>query len=215
MPKLIFPLRANVFKTNDEDPIAFYYYPAIGWIYRKRLANTLSLLSAGREKILDIGYGSGLLFPSLLQFGRTCYGLENHGQEEKVYDFLAKEKISREKVILKNGSVLAIPFADGFFDAVVSVSTLEHIPDLDKAMAEMSRVLSSGGEMILSFPVRNQVTDWFYRLFGYSPRKIHPSSHRDIIAAAEKYFQIEKIIKFPARFPLDYSFYCSIKCAKK
>jgi ubiquinone/menaquinone biosynthesis C-methylase UbiE len=215
MSKLIFPSKSNVFKTNDEDPIDFYYYPVIGWIYRKRLANTLALVSSGREKLLDIGYGSGLLFPSLLNAALICYGLENHGQEEKVYDFLAKEKIAKEKVVLKDGSILAIPFTDGFFDTIVSVSTLEHIPDLDKAMSEMSRTLKNGGEMILSFPVRNPITDAFYRLFGYNPRQIHPSSHRDIIAAAKKYFTVEKILKFPAFFPLDFSGYCSIKCSKK
>ena len=110
------------------------------------------------------------------------------GQEEKVYEFLDKEKIDRENVILKSGSILEIPFCDGFFNALVSVSTLEHINDLDKAMSEMCRVLMAGGEMILSFPVRNVITDWFYKLFGYNPRSIHPSSHRDIIAAAKKIF---------------------------
>lgn len=215
MLKLIFPAHANVFKTNDEDPIDFYYYPLIGWVYRKRLVNTLALISLGKEKILDIGYGSGLLFPSLLESAQICYGLENHGQENKVYEFLTKENITKEKVILQDGSILEMPYANEFFDAVVSVSTLEHIKDLDKAMSEMSRVLKAGGEMILSFPVRNAITDRFYKLFGYEPRTIHPSSHRDIITAAEKYFKVEKIIKFPAVLPLDYSFYCSIKCLKK
>jgi SAM-dependent methyltransferase len=215
MPNLIFPAHANVFKTNDEDPIDFYYLPLIGWVYRKRLVNTLSLLDAGKEKILDIGYGSGLLFPSLLQFAQTCYGLESHGQEKKVYEFLAKEKIALEKVILSSGSILEMPFADGFFDAVVSVSTLEHIEDLDKAMSEMSRVLKPGGEIILSFPVRNIITDLFYKLFGFSPREIHPSSHRDIITAAEKIFKVEKILKFPNFKNIDLSLYCTIKCVKK
>lgn len=215
MPKLIFPARAHVFKTNSEDPIDFYYYPLIGWVYRKRLSNTLALMTGGKEKILDVGYGSGLLFPSLLQAAQTGYGLENHGQEEKVYEFLGKEKISKEKISLQDGSILEMPYEAGAFDSVVSVSTLEHIKDLDKAMSEMSRVLKPGGEMVLSFPVRNPVTDWFYRLFGFNPRNIHPSSHRDIIGAAEKQFTVEKILKFPSWFPLDYSFYCTIKCRKK
>lgn len=215
MPKLIFPSQANVFKTNDEDPIDFYYYPLIGWVYRKRLANTLALLAGGKEKILDIGYGSGLLFPSLLQFAQTCYGLESHGQEKKVYEFLAKEKIPAEKVILRPGSILAIPFADGFFDAIVSVSTLEHIEDLNKAMSEMSRVLKTGGEIILSFPVRNLITDIFFKLFGFRPREIHPSSHLNIISAAEKIFQVEKILKFPNLKNINLSLYCTIRCVKK
>jgi ubiquinone/menaquinone biosynthesis C-methylase UbiE len=110
---------------------------------------------------------------------------------------------------------LALPFEDENFDTIVSVSTLEHISNLDKAMHEMSRVLKKEGEVILSFPVRNPITDQFYKLFGYNPRKIHPSSHRDIINAAKKYFIVKKIIKFPALLPLDVAGYCSIKCLKK
>jgi ubiquinone/menaquinone biosynthesis C-methylase UbiE len=118
-------------------------------------------------------------------------------------------------VVLKAGSILEIPWDDAFFDEVVSVSTLEHIPELDKAMLEMSRVLKSGGKMVLSFPVRNKITDFFYRIFGYNPRRIHPSSHRDIIAAAEKYFTVEKTLVFPQISNIDLSLYCTIKCLKK
>lgn len=219
MPKLILPSRSNIHKTTPkhEDPVELCYSPVMGLVFRKRLSNTLSLLSTGHEKMLDIGYGSGVLFPSLLQFAQNCYGLESHGQEEKIYGFLAKEKIGPGKVILIPGSILEIPFSDEFFPALVSVSTLEHIKeeDLDKAMKEMFRILKAGGEMVLSFPVRNMITDGFFKLIGYDQRSVHPSSHRDILAAAEKYFRIEKIITMPCWLALDFSIYCSIKCVKK
>lgn len=213
--QLYFPQKGNVVKTNDEDPIDFYYYPLIGYVYKKRLANTLDLVEPGNAKLLDVGYGSGLLFPSLAHAANELYGLENHGQEEKVYQTLAKEGLDRNKVFLQNGSILAMPYQDSLFDYVVSVSTLEHIKEIDQAMAEIARVLKPGGKAALSFPVRNVITDWFYKLFGYNPREIHPSSHTDIINAAKKYFDIEKIVKFPNIKNIDYSLYCSIKCVKK
>lgn len=215
MNKLILPQKKNVFKTNNEDPIFFYYFPIIGWVYKKRLINTLALIDGNYERTLDIGYGSGLLFPSLLIFSKICYGLENHGQEEKVYKMLEKEKIDKGKVILEPGSILEMPFSDNFFDLVVSVSTLEHIKDLDKAMSEIYRVLEKNGKAILSFPVRNTITDCFYKLFGFNPRHIHPSSHNDIIRAAKKYFEVEKILKFPNIKNINHSLYSSIKCVKK
>lgn len=219
MPKLILPARAHIHRTTPrhEDPVELCYFPLTGWVFRKRLSNTLSLLSTGHEKILDIGYGSGVLFPSLLQFTQQCYGLESHGQEEKIYAFLTKEKINLKKVILTPGSILEIPFSDESFPAIVSVSTLEHIQvaDLDKAMSEMFRIITAGGEIALSFPVRNVITDGFFKLIGYDQRIVHPSSHRDILAAAEKYFTIEKIITIPFCVGLDFAIYCSIKCVKK
>jgi ubiquinone/menaquinone biosynthesis C-methylase UbiE len=116
---------------------------------------------------------------------------------------------------LKSGSILALPADDGFFDEIVCVSTLEHIPELDKAMEEMSRVLKVGGKAVLSFPVRNAITDRFYRLFGYDPRKLHPSSHNDIIAAASRHFVVEKVLAFPNIRNIDLALYCTIRCVKK
>jgi hypothetical protein len=58
MKNLIFPSKNNIFKTNKEDPIDFYYYPIIGYIYKKRLANTLKLLSGCKKRIMDIGMGA-------------------------------------------------------------------------------------------------------------------------------------------------------------
>ena len=219
MQKLILPARSHIHRTTprDEDPVELCYSFLMGWVFRKRLSNTLTLLSTGHEKILDIGYGSGVLFPSLLQFTQQCYGLESHGQEDKIYEFLTKEKIDLKKVILTPGSILEIPFSDASFPAIVSVSTLEHlqVKDQDKAMSEMARIITAGGELALSFPVRNVITDSCFTLIGYDQRSCHPSSHRDIISAAEKYFRIEKIIKIPFWLGLDFSIYCSMKCVKK
>ena len=214
MIPLVLPSKKNVIKTNPEDPIDFYYYPLIGWVYRKRLINTLSLVDGSFENVLDIGYGSGLLFPSMLKFSKTCYGLETHGQEEAVMQTMSREGLPPERVILNSGSILKMPYADNFFDFIVSVSTLEHIAELDLAMAEMRRVLKPGAQAVFSFPVRNPVTDRFYRLFGYNPREIHPSSHNDIISAAGKYFTVKKQLNFPNFKNADFTLYTTILCEK-
>lgn len=41
-------------------------------------------------------------------------------------------------------------FPDNYFDRVVSLSTIEHIPDDTAAAVEMSRVLKPGGMLILT-----------------------------------------------------------------
>jgi SAM-dependent methyltransferase len=43
------------------------------------------------------------------------------------------------------------PFADGAFDAVLTLSVLEHLHDLDAAFDEMARIVRNGGEMIHMF----------------------------------------------------------------
>ena len=39
------------------------------------------------------------------------------------------------------GDALELPFADGSFDRVIASEVLEHIPDDESAMAELTRVL--------------------------------------------------------------------------
>lgn len=210
------PKKKDIFKTGQGDPVFYHYMPLVGYTYRKRLINTLALFREKCDRLLEIGYGSGILFPELSRLSGEIYGLETHGKEDLVRQLLQKENI--DNVTLKPGSVLEMPFEDNFFDCIVSVSTFEHIDrsdkefSLDRGFVQMKRVLRPAGRAILSFPVRNIITDSFFRLVGHSPRKIHPSSHLDIIVTAKKYFKIEKMIKFPRFLPLSLCLYCSILC---
>lgn len=54
--------------------------------------------------------------------------------------------------------ICAISFADGFFDYVIAIHVLEHIPDDFKALREIYRVLKPGGRAILMVPVRGDET---------------------------------------------------------
>lgn len=46
------------------------------------------------------------------------------------------------------GDVQDIAFADGTFDTVVAVWMLYHVPDLDRGLAEIARVLQPGGALV-------------------------------------------------------------------
>jgi SAM-dependent methyltransferase len=46
----------------------------------------------------------------------------------------------------------ALTFPDATFDRVVSMHTIEHVPDLKGAFAEMARVLRPGGKMLHVYP---------------------------------------------------------------
>ncbi len=47
----------------------------------------------------------------------------------------------------------SLGFRDGSFDKVVSLHTVEHIPDLKKALCEMCRVTKNRGGVVLVFPM--------------------------------------------------------------
>lgn len=46
------------------------------------------------------------------------------------------------------GDVQALPFADGTFDTVVAAWMLYHVPDIDRGLAEIARVLRPGGALV-------------------------------------------------------------------
>ncbi len=50
------------------------------------------------------------------------------------------------------GSGLALPFADGSFDAIVCAEVLEHVHDYRRVLAEIARVLRAGGRLAVSVP---------------------------------------------------------------
>ncbi|HEX4527375.1 MAG TPA: class I SAM-dependent methyltransferase [Gaiellaceae bacterium] len=46
------------------------------------------------------------------------------------------------------GDIQQLPFDDGVFDTVVAAWMLYHVPDLDRGLAEVARVLKPGGALI-------------------------------------------------------------------
>jgi ubiquinone/menaquinone biosynthesis C-methylase UbiE len=51
---------------------------------------------------------------------------------------------------LRQADARHLPFADGEFDKVVFISTLEHIDDPERALAEVARVLKPGGRLAIA-----------------------------------------------------------------
>jgi SAM-dependent methyltransferase len=58
-------------------------------------------------------------------------------------------ELARERgVDARVADVQELPFADGEFDVVVAAWMLYHVPDLDRGLAELARVLRPGGRLV-------------------------------------------------------------------
>jgi SAM-dependent methyltransferase len=199
------PARERISPTNEEDPLQYYYSPLTGYVYTRRLELACELLGAGPfERLLEIGYGSGIFLPELSQHSRHLVAVDVHRQFDQVYAMLEAEGVEAD---LHHGDVRSLPFKDGEFDAVVCISVLEHLVDLDVAFGEISRVLRPQGVVVTGFPVRNSITNAFYRIVGHDPAAIHPSSHQDILAANRANLEMDEWVRFPRFLPVDLSLY--------
>jgi SAM-dependent methyltransferase len=118
----------------------------------------------GEITVLDMGCGRGAFVGNLRKQGWRAFGVEvdpRFIQAGAVVETLFKEQSPILTVLQADGRA---PFPDGFFDVILSNQVLEHIGDLDTAIAEMRRLLKPGGMMLHYFPAKFRLVEPHYRL---------------------------------------------------
>lgn len=169
--------------VEEYDPLRFYFLPLIGWMYRQRVELCLAECRGG-ERVLDVGFGSGVNFLNLDKMYSEIYGLDLTAQVSLVTEMFQKIGIQTK---LSNGNVLKMPYPDEYFDTVLLVSILEHIKPGEQltAFREMKRVLKPGGQVVYGVPLEQPLMVLAFRLLGYNIRQHHFSSELDISKVAQ------------------------------
>jgi ubiquinone/menaquinone biosynthesis C-methylase UbiE len=179
---LILPQRRHIARVDHSDPLPFYYKPVTGPLYRRRLQMALDLLQREPyDSLLEAGCGSGIMLPSLKRRTRRLYAMDLHQRHDLVTSMLQAEGID---AALSAGNVCALGYQAESFDAVVCVSTLEHLhgPELDATIDEFHRVLRVGGVAIVGVPASGWAMDLLFRAVGFSEIEDHHVSTRTSIS---------------------------------
>jgi 2-polyprenyl-3-methyl-5-hydroxy-6-metoxy-1,4-benzoquinol methylase len=95
------------------------------------------------KRVLDVGCGKGRLSRVLRDWGANVVGID------PVPRFLQVASINARGAHFVLGTVTRLPFLDGAFDSLICVEVLEHVPDVEAAIKEMSRVLKIGGVALI------------------------------------------------------------------
>jgi malonyl-CoA O-methyltransferase len=110
-------------------------------IYHVRLIQEYFGSLAGK-RILDAGCGKGRFARILQESDRTAeiWGLD-----------LSPEMLKFAPVGIRKaaGSMTALPFSADTFDCVYATESLEHAVEIEKAVAELCRVLRPGGRLVI------------------------------------------------------------------
>jgi len=113
---------------------------------------------SGKEKILEVGCGRGFYLKTLID---VLSDLDITGIDlNKKYLSVAKKFIDNKKVKLINADATNLPFKNETFDRIIATEILEHIPDDQKAISEMFRVLKPGGIAMITVPNKNYPFFW-------------------------------------------------------
>jgi SAM-dependent methyltransferase len=121
-----------------------------------------ALATMAARRVLEVGSGKGELAERLVgELGADVVAVD---QSERMVELTLARGI--EAIV---GDVQVLPFEDGAFDAAVAAWMLYHVPDVERAIAELCRVLRPDGRLVaVTNSVENLIELW--SLVGEGPK---------------------------------------------
>jgi ubiquinone/menaquinone biosynthesis C-methylase UbiE len=125
-------------------------YASIDWLtlgtWWRLVHRALEYVPAGRD-VLEVGFGPGKLHLALARQAEKLIGLDMALGMCRITARRLRRAGMKPRLV--QGSALSIPFADHAFDVIVCTFALSGIPNASQVLAEFSRGLRPGGQVVL------------------------------------------------------------------
>jgi len=123
-------------------------------VYQKTYVELVNRFAPPNSRILDLGCGNGVSAMLLNRAGHHVVGADVSAlflEDAKEWQ-TAASSAGGYSLEYRLCDVLELPFEDESFDVVCSNELIEHLPDVETALAEMMRVTRKGGRIVISGP---------------------------------------------------------------
>ncbi len=156
--------------------------------------STLDRMVDGLEpkKVLEVGAGEGEILERLA----TRFPAASVQGIDLPDDDLAQEW-ARRGVTAEFGDATAMRFADGEFDLVLAIEVLEHIPQPEKALREMARVVT--GTVVFSVPFEpiwragNMARGRYIKQWGNTPGHVNHWNRWSFAKLVGQFFDVQEV----------------------
>jgi SAM-dependent methyltransferase len=145
--------RANAFSAvfgQPSGPIGWVGARVLPFVVRRLyevMADTLDLQPD--DDLLDVGCGSAVFLDDQAAHVRYVAGLDASHIQVGLARRRLRQRIAAGTAQVVLGDATALPWPDGRFSAVTSLNCLKFVPDPDRALREMCRVVRPGGRVAL------------------------------------------------------------------
>lgn len=146
------------------------------------------------KRVLDFGCGSGY---GSAQIAKTAAHVSAVDVAEDAVAY-AQAQFARENLAFCAIDPAApLPFGDASFDTVLSFQVFEHVLDTARYLAEIRRVLASGGRLVLATPDRSTRLLPLQR--PWNRWHVHEYGSRELAAKLSRHFERVEVLGMTAK----------------
>ena len=158
------------------------------------------------KTVLELATGTGLIAKNIVNAAAHIEATD--ASAEMIAE--AKRDNRSAKLHFSVQDMFCLPYADGSYDAVIVSNALHIVPQPEKALAEIRRVLKDDGVLIAPTfthaenSLRGRIKAYFMRLAGF-PLHSRWTSEEYLSFLRQNGWRVRKSVVLKASFPLTYA----------
>lgn len=159
-----------------------------------------------QKTVLELATGTGLIAKHIVRYADH---IEATDASQKMIE-QAKQGVKSAKLYFSVQDMFHLPYADQSFDVVIVSNALHIVPEPEKALSEIRRVLKDDGVLVAPTFTHadnaffGNVKAFFMRLAGF-PLHSKWTSHEYLAFLRENGWTVQKSTVLKASFPLTYA----------